>query len=243
MMKLALVIAALLVVSLACGGSAREVRMGTEGAYPPYAFINDEGELDGFEREMGDELCQRAELKCSWVINEWDTIIPNLLAGDYDIIIAAMSITDEREEVIDFSQPYLPPSPSVYIALAGAGDVAVSGKVAAQTETIHSDHLTQSGVDLVVYEVADEVVAAVLSGEADSALVDEEFGHDRIAESGGKLALVGPEVTLDKGIGVGIREEDGDLKAKLNDAIDSMKQDGSLNDLIEKWFDEDAKKF
>ena len=199
--------------------------------------------MDGFEREMGDELCQRAELECSWVINEWDTIIPNLLAGDYDIIIAAMSITVEREEVIDFSQPYLPPSPSVYIALAGAGDVAVNGKVAAQTETIHSDYLTQSGVNLVVYEVADEVVEAVLSGEADSALVDEEFGHGRIAESSGKLALVGPEVTLDKGIGVGIREEDGDLKAKLNDAIDSMKQDGSLNDLIEKWFDEDAKKF
>ena len=243
MMKLALVIAALLVVSLACGGSAGEVRMGTEGAYPPYAFINDDGELDGFERELADELCQRAELECTWVINEWDTIIPNLQAGEYDAIMAAMSITDEREKVIDFSQPYLPPSPSVYVALAGAGDVAVNGKVAAQPGTIHSDYLAESGANLLVYEVAEKVVAAVLNGEADSALVDEEFGHDHIAESDAKLALVGPEVPLGKGTGIGVREDDGQLKAKLNDVISSMKQDGSLNDLSEKWFDEDARKF
>ena len=78
------------------------VRMGTEGAYPPYNFINDAGEVDGFERELGDELCARAELTCEWVTNEWDSIIPNLVSGNYDTIIAGMSITDERDEVIDF---------------------------------------------------------------------------------------------------------------------------------------------
>jgi polar amino acid transport system substrate-binding protein len=243
MMKLTLAVAALLLASLACGGTTDEVAMGTEGAYPPYAFMNDDGELDGFERELGDELCQRAELECTWVINEWETIIPNLEAGDYDTIMAAMSITDERDEVIDFTQPYLPASPSVYIALVGAGDEAVNGRVAAQTATIHSDYLAGSGASMLEYELADEVVAAVLNGEADSALVDEEFGHSRIAGSDGKLALVGPEVPLDKGIGVGIREDDGELKAKFNDAIDSMKADGSLNDLIEEWFHEDARKF
>ena len=57
---------------------ADTVRLGTEGAYPPYNFINDAGEVDGFERELGDELCARAELTCEWVTNEWDSIIPNL---------------------------------------------------------------------------------------------------------------------------------------------------------------------
>ena len=65
---------------------ADTVRLGTEGAYPPYNFINDAGEVDGFERELGDELCKRAELTCEWVTNEWDTIIPNLVSGNYDTI-------------------------------------------------------------------------------------------------------------------------------------------------------------
>ena len=80
---------------------SQTVRLGTEGAYPPYNFLNDAGEVDGFEREVGDELCKRAELTCEWVTNDWDSIIPNLVSGNYDTIIAGMSITDERDEVID----------------------------------------------------------------------------------------------------------------------------------------------
>ena len=75
------------------------VRLGTEGAYPPYNFINDAGEVAGFERELGDEMCKRAGLTCEWVTNAWDSIIPNLQSGNYDVIIAGMSITDEREAV------------------------------------------------------------------------------------------------------------------------------------------------
>src|SRR6056297_2981630 len=93
------------------------VRMGTEGAYPPYNFINDNGEVDGFERHLGDELCERAELNCVWVTNEWDSIIPNLVSGNYDTIIAGMSITPAREEVIDFTEAYIPPAPSSYLAM------------------------------------------------------------------------------------------------------------------------------
>ncbi|MEC7962416.1 MAG: transporter substrate-binding domain-containing protein, partial [Pseudomonadota bacterium] len=77
------------VLALTAGVAAAEtVRLGTEGAYPPYNFLNDAGEVDGFERELGDELCKRAELTCEWVTNDWDSIIPNLTSGNYDAIIA-----------------------------------------------------------------------------------------------------------------------------------------------------------
>ena len=131
MVRLVFAIAILIFACLSCIGGPEVVRMGTEGAYPPYNFINDGGEVDGFERELGDELCRRADLECVWVTNEWDSIIPNLVEGKYDTIMAGMSITDERDEVIDFTQPYIPPSASVYVALAGAGDGAVAGRVAA----------------------------------------------------------------------------------------------------------------
>ena len=77
-------------------GHSKTVRLGTEGAYPPYNFLNDDGEVDGFERELGDELCVRAELTCEWVTNELDSIIPNLVSGNYDVIIAGMSTRFSR---------------------------------------------------------------------------------------------------------------------------------------------------
>ena len=243
MIKTILAASLLIALSLACSSGPQAVTMGTEGYYEPYNFINDDGEIDGFERELGDELCRRADLECTWVTNDWDTIIPNLQAGDYDTIMAGMSITDERDELIDFTQPYFPPSPSVYLALAGAGDEAANGKIAVQEATIQSDYLSGSGADMVEYKLAEEPIDAVLNGEADATLVDSGFAHDKIAETGGRLAIVGPEVPIDNGIGVGVREDDTELKAKLDEAIAAMKEDGSLNDLIEKWFGPDADTF
>jgi polar amino acid transport system substrate-binding protein len=243
MVRLVLLAALLIVAAFACGEGPDTVRMGTEGAYPPYNFIGDDGEVDGFERELGDELCRRAELECRWVTNEWDSIIPNLVDGNYDTIMAGMSITAERDEVIDFTQPYFPPTPSVYIALAGSGAEATEGRVAAQVATIHAEYLAGAGVTLIEYELAEELANAVLGGEADAALVDRAFALDTIAESGDELIVVGPEVPLDSGIGVGIREEDRWLKDRLDEAISAMKQDGSLNTLIRKWFGEDAETF
>ena len=243
MVRLALAVALLLSVSLACGGGPKEVRMGTEGAYPPYNYTNDSGELVGFEIALGNELCRRADLECTWVQNEWDTIIHSLLADNYDTIMAGMSITDERDEMIDFTQPYIPPSPSVYLALAGASEEALGGKVAAQTATIHLDYLQDTGVTPVEYELAEDMVLSVLSGEADVALVDLGFALDSIQRSEGKLSIVGPEVSIDTGIGIGIRENERDLKASLDAAIDAMKEDDSLNDLIEEWFGSEAETF
>ena len=229
--------------ALACNIGSDVVRMGTEGAYPPYNFINDSGEVDGFERELGDALCQRAQLECEWVVNEWDSIIPNLVADNYDTILAGMSITDERDAVIDFTQPYFPPSASVYIALAGAGENVVNGTVAAQVETVQAGYISESGATLLEVALAEDVVAAVLNGEADAALSDKLFLDDFVASSEGKLTIVGPEVLLNKGTGVGVRETDGELKRKLDEAIGAMKEDGSLNTLIEKWFGADAQTF
>ena len=111
MIKWTFAIALLFIACLACAEGPEEIRMGTEGGYPPYNFINDSGEVDGFERELGDELCRRVDLECVWVTNEWDSMIPNLVEGKYDTILAGMSITDERDEVIDFTQPYTPSHP------------------------------------------------------------------------------------------------------------------------------------
>ena len=236
-------LALIIILSVSCSEAPAIIRMGTEGAYPPYSFINEEGEVDGFERELGDELCRRAELECTWVTNEWDTIIPNLVNRDYDTILAGMSITDERDKVIDFTQAYFPPSPSLYVARAGASVDVVKGVVATQVNTVQADHLAGTEATLVEFATIGEAVDAVLKGDADAALADNTYLKDVVAESDGELIFVGPEVVLDGGVGMGVRESDGELKTKMNEAIDSMKSDGSLNNLIKKWFGEDAQTF
>ena len=228
MNKLILTTAAL---ALAAGMSfADTVRMGTEGAYKPYNYINDDGELDGFEIHLGDELCKRAGLTCEWVKNDWDSIIPNLVSGNYDTIIAGMSITDERDEVIDFTDPYTQPDPSAYMALSA--DVNLDGAViAAQTNTIQSGFVAASGGTLIEFATADETVAAVRSGEADAVLADLNYLLPIVdAEAG--LVLLAQQEMIGGGVGMGIRESDGELRAKFNTAIQSMKADGSLNALI-----------
>lgn len=233
-----IVLAATIAAFTAGTVAADTVRMGTEGAYPPYNFINDDGEVDGFERELGDKLCEIAGLDCIWVVNDWDSIIPNLVSGNYDTIIAGMSITDERDEVIDFTQEYYPSDPSAYMALAGA---EVSGDiVAAQSATIQASYIASSGATVVEFASPDETVAAVRSGEVDSVLADRAFLADIVADSNGELVFVGDNVSVGGGVGIGVRESDGDLKTALNAAIDVAKADGSLNEMIKRWFDIDA---
>ncbi len=234
MKKLILSTAALaLVAGVAYAGSHSVVRMGTEGAYPPWNLINDNGEVDGFERELGDELCARAELTCEWVTNEWDSIIPNLVSGNYDVIIAGMSITDERDEVIDFTQAYTPPDPSTYAAVSEDVDV-MGGVIAAQTGTIQAGYVAESGATLVEFATPDETIAAVMNGEADAVLADDSFIQTAIAANS-DLMVVGDPVALGGGVGMGLRESDGELRAKFDAAIQSMKDDGTLNTLIAKW--------
>ena len=214
-------------------GHGNVVRMGTEGAYAPWNFINDAGEVDGFERELGDELCARAELTCEWVTNEWDSIIPNLVSGNYDTIIAGMSITDERDEVIDFTQPYTPPDPSAYLSLDGGLDVE-GAVVAAQTGTIQAAFVAEAGWTLVEFPTPEDTVAAVVNGEADAVLADKSYLVGAM-DGNADLVMLDREEQIGGGVGMGFRESDAELRAMFDAAIQSMKDDGTLNELIVKW--------
>ncbi|MDD9706880.1 MAG: transporter substrate-binding domain-containing protein [Paracoccaceae bacterium] len=242
MKTLILTTAALALTAGMALAQSQTIRMGTEGAYPPYNFLNDKGEVDGFEREVGDELCKRAELTCEWVTTDWDGIIPNLVSGNYDTIIAGMSITAERDEVIDFTQNYFPPAASAYVGLTADIDVT-SAVVSAQASTIQAGHVAASGATLLEFATPEETVASVRNGEADAVFADKDYLIPIVEESGGELSFVGEDVQLGGGIGIGLRESDTELRAKFDAAIQSMKDDGTLNTLITKWFGEDAATF
>ena len=222
-----------LTAGLSLAGSHSVIRMGTEGAYPPWNYVDDNGEVAGFERELGDELCKRAELNCEWVINDWDSIIPNLVSGNYDTIIAGMSITDERQEKIDFTSNYTQPDPSSYVAASEGANLS-GGIIAAQSNTIQAAYIAETGATLVEFATPEETISAVRNGEADAVLADEAYLKPIAADDAG-LMFVGDAPIIGGGVGMGIRKSDADLGNKFTAAIDSMKGDGTLNALIKKY--------
>ena len=222
---------------------ADTVRLGTEGAYAPWNYIDDSGKVAGFEIELGNEMCKRANIECEWVVNEWDSIIPNLVAGNYDAIMAGMSITDERKQTIDFSAEYYPASPSLYAAAAGASfDFSnLSGvKIGVQGATIQADYLSENlaaNNTILSYETADQSVADLSAGNIDLLLADGDFLKPVVEGSGGALAFSGPGVRIGGGVGIGMRKTDGELQANLAKALDSVKADGTLDKLIMEFFE------
>ena len=217
------------------------VRMGTEGAYPPFNFLNEANELVGFEIDLGNELCARANLTCEWVVNDWDTIIPNLVGGNYDTIIAGMNATPARAEVISFTQAYKRPDPSAYMALAGTDpSVVETGVIAAQSNTVQASMIAETTATLIEFPTPDETIAAVRNGTADAVLADRDFLMTYFNDAGGEFEFLALAMPPGQGVSMGIRQSDDALRATFNAAIDSMKADGSLNALLIQWFGEET---
>ncbi len=107
MKKILLLILSFGFLGLATVANSQTIRIGTEGAYPPWNNINSAGDLEGAEIDFGNEACERMGVTCEWVTQDWDGIIPALLQGKYDIIIAGMSITEERKEKVNFTNGYM----------------------------------------------------------------------------------------------------------------------------------------
>lgn len=239
-----LILAAAALLAMAAGAQAQTVKLGSEGAYPPYNYVDEAGNLGGFDIDVGNEICKRAGLTCEWVVNEWDTIIPNMIAGNYDAILAGMSITDERKKTITFTQDYFPPDPSTFIAPVGKNlnlDAPSGLKIGAQGATIQAMWLEQNAKannTILSYETADQALADLNAGNLDAILADKSYLEEAAAGSNGTLELAGPELAIGGGVGIGMRQNDADLLKQFDDALTAMKKDGTLDAMITLYFPE-----
>jgi polar amino acid transport system substrate-binding protein len=240
MNRLILAAVALLAITLPAG--AQQTRLATEGAYPPFNYVDEAGNVGGLDVDVGNELCKRAALDCIWVVNEWDTLIPNLLAGNYDAIIASMTITEERRKSIDFTSQYFPPEPSTFMIPAGKTfdfDKLSGVRIGVQGATLqaaHAEATYAAGNEILKYETADQALADLNAGNLDMIFAEKSYIGDTVSGSSGALAASGPEVPLGEGNGVGLRKADTALKGKLEEALTAMKADGTLDALITLYF-------
>lgn len=230
----------------------KEIRIGTEGAYPPYNNLNAKKELEGFEIDYMNDLCAKMKVKCTWVVQDWDGIIPALLSNKYDVIVAGMNATPERQKKVAFSDVYT----STPIAMVGAKSIsstdispnALKGKaLGAQGSTIHMNYLEAyyKGSTIRPYPTQEEVNLDLLNGRLDYIIADMEALESFLKDKGKDCCKVISEVKRDPaihgpGVGMATRQGDKELIAKLNAAIAESKKDGSLDKHAMKWLGKKA---
>jgi len=248
----AVLVAATMGASLS-GASAKEwktVRIGTEGAYPPFNYVEN-NELKGFDIDIGKALCEKMKVTCTFVAQDWDGIIPALLAGKYDAIVASMSITEERKKQINFSKKYYN-TPASFVApkdtkITDTSPASLKGKtLGAQGSTIHSNYLedvyAKAGAEVKLYGKQDEANLDLANGRLDAVLADKVVLLEWLekTDEGKCCKFVGAEYKDPKyfgeGVGVGIRKEDTDLVAMFNKAIDEIVADGTYKKINDKYF-------
>ncbi len=248
-------IAALAIALIAGTASAemKKVRIGTEGAYPPFNYIDSDGKLQGFDVDIANALCAAAKLDCEFVVQDWDGMIPGLLAKKYDAIIASMSITEERKQKVDFTAKYYS-TPAKFVTKAGANieitKAGLKGKtVAVQRATIHENFLQDNFgevIEIRSYATQDEANADLAAGRvdlvlADSVALDEGFLK---TDAGKGFAFTGPGFTDRKwfgdGAGIAIRKGEDELRKALNGAIEQIRADGTYKNINSKYFEFDV---
>jgi polar amino acid transport system substrate-binding protein len=244
---------AAITAAMAVAAPADTLRLGTEGAYPPFNYIESDGKIAGFDVEIGLELCKRIGVECDLVAQDWDGIIPGLLANKYDFIIASMFITQERMKRVDFTDPYYLAA-MTHVVPKGAGiteftNGALSGKViGAQSGTTQADFIetTYPDADIRLYPTQDEVNLDMASGRIDMQVGDMLPMLDWTTKSddGGCCELAGEPITdpafVGEGVGIAVRQEDDDLREKLNAALAEIRADGTYKAINDKYFDIDV---
>ncbi|WP_162046119.1 ABC transporter substrate-binding protein [Vibrio taketomensis] len=252
-MKKWLVVAALAATAVTGMAQAKEwktVRFGIEGAYPPFSWTEADGSLKGFDVDMANALCKEMDVKCKIVPQDWDGIIPSLLARKYDAIIAAMSITEERKKKIDFTGKYAL-IPNKFIAKKDAGlnfDNLDGVKIGVQRATTHDKYLTDNyeDVEIVRYGSFDEAYLDLANGRIAAVLGDASALEEGVlnAAGGEGYEFVGPSLTdpqwFGEGFGIAVRKQDKDLTKKLDAAILSLREKGIYQEIAAKYFNYDV---
>lgn len=250
---ISLITAAMMIVATGARADKwKEVRIGVEGAYPPFSFITESGQLTGFDIDIALELCKTIGAECALVPQDWDGIIPALLARKYDAIIASMSITEERKKKVAFTDKYYN-SPAKFVRKKGSGieisKAGLAGKtVGVQRATTHDNFITGEfgeSVTIKRYGTQDEAYLDAVAGRLDLLLADSVAILDGFlnTEQGADFEFIGPGYSDPKyfgeGAGIAIRKKDTDLVEKFNEAIRTIRDNGRYKAINDKYFDFD----
>ena len=217
------------------------IKIATESSYKPFSYTDADGKLIGYEIELVDALCAQMQAKCEVISQDWDGLIPGLNAQKFDAIIAGMSITPERKEVVEFSDPYF----HTGIILIGkkGDDISVTDlkgqPIASQRSTVSSQYLQDehADADIKLYDTQDNAYLDLTSGRVRAMMSDKVTGIDWLKTDAGKnYEVKGEEISTDEdAMGIAFRKGDP-LVAKFNKALAELKDNGTYDQITGSYF-------
>ncbi len=249
------VIASLGLLAFSLNAGAETLRVGTECTYAPFNFRTADGELTGYDVDVATEIGKRIESDIEFVCQEWDGMIPALLANKFDLIVASMSITEKRLKQIDFSGPYRV-SIGQFVGRKDAGlklfnedgEVNPAGfegiRVGLERSSTYEEWMKAKvpGADIVYYDGNEPMYLDLAAGRVDAIMTNPMKAYLKfLSDDGNKdFDVIGPQIDevsyFGVGVGVGLRKGQDDLKAKINGALEAMTDDGTLMDFSLRYF-------
>ena len=223
--------------------AADKLKLGTEGAYPPFNLIDASGKVTGFDVEIGQALCAKMQAECEVVTSDWDGIIPALNAGKFDFLAASMSVTEERKNAVDFTDHYYT-NKLQFVAPKSVDFKAdkdyLDGKViGAQRATIAGTWLEDNMdgvVSINLYDTQENAYLDLATGRVDGILADTFVQWEWLKSDAGKdFEFKGEPVFDNDKIGIAVRKGDP-LREKLNAALKEIVDDGTYKKINDKYF-------
>ncbi|RUR50805.1 transporter substrate-binding domain-containing protein [Vreelandella populi] len=245
-----------LAVAAASSAQARDydhVRIGVDVPYVPMEYRTAEGDLTGFDIDLGNAMCEQIGVTCEWIEQEWDGIIPGLLSRNYDAVMSSMTINDERRQQVLFSDPYIT-MPSAWFAASDldideANEETLEGlTIGVQRGTLQDNYVTDnysSVADISRYSTADDMVLDMDAQRLDIVFLDFPIGQSTLVENdNGDYTIVGEQITEPKeyfgdGFGIAFRQRDEALAEKFNEALATLKEDGTYDEIYARYFGEE----
>lgn len=219
------------------------IEVGSDTTYPPFETINEDGEAVGFDVDVVNAICERINCVAEFVTTAWDGIFPALANGEFDMVASGVSITEERDQIVDFSDPYLVVSQAITTRVEDedltADDFTNPDSdltLGAQLGTTNA----QLGADLVgeqrlrTYDDFNSAVLALLNGDVDGVIIDGVTAQAFVQQYAGELVVNIEGLTSDP---LGLVFQEGDeLIDAFNWGLAEIQQDGTLDALIAEWF-------
>jgi histidine transport system substrate-binding protein len=225
----------------------KEIRFGVDTTYPPFESQAADGSFVGFDIELGEAICQKLEVKCKWIVSDFDGLIPSLKGRKFDGILSSLTVTPERQKQIDFSDTMWN-GPSSMVSKADAGlkpnAESLKGKtVGVQQGTIQEafakQKLAPNGVNVQSYQNQDQVYADLVSGRIDVAMQDLLQAEGDFMKSDNAKGYVNSPITddmLPAATAIGIRQGNDEFKALVNKGIAAIHADGTYDKIQKKYF-------
>ncbi|MGS2744212.1 transporter substrate-binding domain-containing protein [Halomonas sp. LS-001] len=229
-----------------------EIRIGVDVPYEPMEYRTPEGELTGFDIDLGNALCAEIGIQCEWVVQGWDGIIPGLLARKYDAIMSSMTINEQRREQVLFSEPYITP-PSAWFApssseLADTTETTLADMtIGVQRGTLQDNYVTDmygDVADINRYSTADDMVLDMEAQRLDIVFLDFPVGQSTLLKSDNRdYKVVGQMITEPKeyfgeGFGIAFRQRDEALAEQFNEALSTLQENGTYEEIHTRYFGE-----